>query len=415
MEAAKVWTACRDALHGAMTERQSWPTRDALQKLTRGRFAMHSQSVQMVCHAFLANVETARQLRAGGRRKIRYPYKDQRFYPLPWPAQAMALSGDRIILPMGRGRKSIVLPRPDWLAAPCGCKLVWNRAGYELHVTVEAQVEPVLGAARATADLGQVHQCAVTTSTGKALIVSGRGIRSEQRRLHQMHGSLARKMARCKKGSRRWWKLHRARNGYARRSERRIRDLRHKGTRQVIDFCAFRGVGSLFIGNPDGVRARRCGRHHNQRMSQWEYGKDIDYLAHKSRQAGISSFTGQERGTSSRCPGCGYRHKPKGRNWTCPGCGFHGHRDLVGSINMHPIAFGEKMTFPASKDVTYLRPGTSARTGLDRSSRPDTGHGGSNPAASPHGSLGSTTVAFGSRVPQGTGRTHATPSEAHPL
>ncbi|WP_079199625.1 zinc ribbon domain-containing protein [Candidatus Methylacidiphilum fumarolicum] len=62
-------------------------------------------------------------------------------------------------------------------------------------------------------------------------------------------------------------------------------------------------------------------------MSQWEYGKDLDYLMQKSEQARIACFTGDERGTSSRCPECGHRHKPNGRNWRCPKCGFQGHRD----------------------------------------------------------------------------------------
>jgi hypothetical protein len=35
----------------------------------------------------------------------------------------------------------------------------------------------------------------------------------------------------------------------------------------------------------------------HQRMSQWEYGKDIEYLDYKSKHAGISSFSGSERGT----------------------------------------------------------------------------------------------------------------------
>jgi Putative transposase DNA-binding domain len=111
----------------------------------------------------------------------------------------------------------------------------------------------------------------------------------------------------------------------------------------------------------------------HQRMSQWEYGKDIEYLEYKSKHAGNSSFSGSERGTSSRCPKCGHQHKPKGRNWVCKACGLSGHRDLVGSINMHPIGFQNKATFPVSKDVTYLRPGTCCWKYLNRSSRPDTG------------------------------------------
>jgi putative transposase len=149
--------------------------------------------------------------------------------------------------------------------------------------------------------------------------------------------------------------------------------MRHKGTRQVIDFCQANEVSDPYIGDPDGVRKTPCGRKHNQRMSQWEYGKDIKYLDHKSEHAGISSFSGPELGTSSRCPKCGHQHKPRDRNWVCKACGFSGHRDLVGSINMHEIAFQNNATFPVSNDVTYLRPGTCCWKYLNRSSRPDTG------------------------------------------
>ena len=74
---------------------------------TKSQFALHSQTVQMVCHQFLANVDTARELRQTNR-KIRYPYKDKRFFPLYWPAQAVSVERGRIVLPMGRGRPSLV-------------------------------------------------------------------------------------------------------------------------------------------------------------------------------------------------------------------------------------------------------------------------------------------------------------------
>ena len=91
----------------------------------------------------------------------------------------------------------------------------------------------------------------------------------------------------------------------------------------------------------------------HQRMSQWEYGKDIEYLDYKSKDAGITSFRSSEGRTSSRCPKCGHQHKSRGRNWVSKACGWSGHRNLVGSINMHEIAFENKATFPASKDVTF--------------------------------------------------------------
>ena len=145
----------------------------------------------------------------------------------------------------------------------------------------------------------------------------------------------------------------------SKRMERRIRDARHKATRQVIDFCIENQVGTLFIGNPHGVRNRESGRHHNQRMSLWEYGKDIDYLTHKCKQVHISCLATQP-GTSSRCPRCGNSRRARGRTWVCRVCGFNGHRDLVGSVNMHRLAFGTQVSFPRS--FTYLRPASPRRS-----------------------------------------------------
>ncbi|MFL5697144.1 MAG: RNA-guided endonuclease InsQ/TnpB family protein [Ktedonobacteraceae bacterium] len=363
MEAAQVWNSCVAMHKDARMNHTSWPGRNELQKATKGRFALHSQSVQMVVHAFLANVDTTRQLKPTTS-KMRYPYKTKRFYPVRWPAQAVCRQQGRVVLPMGKGRASLALP-VDLPETSKSVTLVWNQ-GFELHVCMELpQAEHSPGSNYATVDLGEIHLAAVTTNTGKAMIVSGRGIRSLKRQRNQQLGKIVKKQAQCKKYSRRWKKLQRAKSKMGRRSERRVRDLRHKATRQVVNFCVDQQVGSLFIGNPHGVRNKDCGRHHNQRMALWEYGRDIDYLTHKSKQVHILSFTGSERGTSSQCPRCGHKQKPKNRQWNCKACGFSGHRDIVGSVNMHKLAYGEQVMFPRS--ITYLRPGM-----LRRSSRADT-------------------------------------------
>jgi putative transposase len=84
MEAARVWNLCKDIHSEARRQGIRWPNRDDLQRATKGKFALHSQTVQMICHAFLANVETTRQVRKQNP-KMRYPSKDKRFYPLLWP------------------------------------------------------------------------------------------------------------------------------------------------------------------------------------------------------------------------------------------------------------------------------------------------------------------------------------------
>src|SRR5437660_5481816 len=75
MEAAQVWNRCCLLHKEARMSHRKWPGRDALQKATKGQFALHSQSVQMVVHAFLANIETTRQLRrTSPQMKMKYPW-----------------------------------------------------------------------------------------------------------------------------------------------------------------------------------------------------------------------------------------------------------------------------------------------------------------------------------------------------
>jgi putative transposase len=60
MEAAKVWNLCVQIHKQARMSQTKWPARNELQKATKGQFALQSQSVQMVVHAFLANITTTR-------------------------------------------------------------------------------------------------------------------------------------------------------------------------------------------------------------------------------------------------------------------------------------------------------------------------------------------------------------------
>ena len=359
MEVARVWMYCVSRHRAARAERTGWPSQDDLQRETKGgTFALHSQSIQMVCQQFLANVQTIKQLRQTNPRH-RYPYHPKQYMTVQWPAQAVSRQGNRLILPMGRGRKSLSFHLPELPEQIGAVSLVWH-GGYELHLVVPASpLSPsvVLSAqpVQASVDLGEIHHAAVTTSTGRGLIVTGRGIRSLKRQYNKTLGQLSRLQSRCKKGSKRWRRLQYTRARERGKKERRVRDLRHKGTRQVVEFCRAEGVQTLYVGDPHGVRNQSKGRHHNQRMSQWEYGKDKDYLAQKCEQVGIACFSGSERGTSSHCPRCDWKQKPTGRTWTCRRCGFVGHRDIVGSMNMHPLAFGSRISYPSS--LTYRRPG----------------------------------------------------------
>lgn len=366
MEAGRLWT---DAVAWHRERRAtggSWPSRGEIHDWSKGRYALHSQTIQRTVYRLLENVDaTMRRCRnePGSKRWLKLPWREKRFQPLVWPAQAPSYDPERkrLVLPMGRGRPSIVLTGIR-LEAVGAMSVVWND-GYELHVAVPDPV-PAKGPnakGHATIDLGEIHLGTAVADTGAATVVSGRGIREKKRYRSKELGKIARKQARAMKGSQRHRKLQRAKNALKARIRGQIRDLRHKATRQLIDFCVDNQVGELFIGDPRSVRRLKCGRKHNQRVSQWEVGIDMRYLDEKARKAGIRCFSGDERGTSSTCPGCGHRQRVRGRDWRCRACGFTGHRDVVGAVNMFPLAFGRTVTFPRPQDVTYLRPGPVRR------------------------------------------------------
>lgn len=316
VEAGRCWSDISAFHPECRMSGKSWPRRKELQDLTRGRYALHSQTVQAIFHQLLANVDAAMARRRSQphlRSKIRLLWREKRFFALYWPGQAVSYDAKarRIVLPMGRGRRSLVF-KVDINFAPGAVKLVWN-GDYELHIVRGDDPPPALrpvATAPATVDLDEIHLAAVVTDNGKACVISGRGIRSDKHLLLKQHGALRRKRSRCTKGSRRWRRLSRCMGKRSRLTQRRVRDKRNKATRQVVDFAAANDVGSIYIGDPRGVRQNNCGRIHNQRTALWEMGKDIAYISNKAKKAGIACSTGDERGTSSRCPQCCHRRKP---------------------------------------------------------------------------------------------------------
>jgi len=160
LEAARVWRYCLQRHRGARSERTRWPDRDGLQRETKGgQYALHSQSIQLVCQQFLANVETSKHLRLTNPRH-RYPHHPKKYRTVSWPAQAISRQGKRLILPMGRGRRSFSFHLPDLPDQIGAVSLVW-RGGYELHLVVPTFPEadgssPASPAVQAAIDLGEI-------------------------------------------------------------------------------------------------------------------------------------------------------------------------------------------------------------------------------------------------------------------
>jgi IS605 OrfB family transposase len=160
------------------------------------------------------------------------------------------------------------------------------------------------------------------------------------------------------RGSRRW-RRHRAK---LRRVEaqhrRRVHQAHHQAANQVVAFAVQQRVGTLLVGDLNGIEEQDAGRVQNLRLRQWRRTHLLGALRDKAERAGIVVRLVDERGSSSTCPVCHRRvPKPKGRRFRCPHCGLHGHRDLVGAHNIAAKAGGGRTSTDIAVLVEHRRAG----------------------------------------------------------
>ena len=210
-------------------------------------------------------------------------------------------------------------------------------------------------------DLRIIHPIAAR-STEQALLVSGRALRAEDR-LHladtkaRQRKMDPKKPAPGQRGSRRWRKLRTRRRRAEAANRRRVRQAQHEAARMLVDWAIGHQVGTLVVGDPQGITTKDAGAVHNRRLRTWRRTHLMGAITDKAALAGITVEHVDERGTSSTCPHCRHRvPKPSGRNFSCPHCGHAGHRDLVAAHNIAVKRGGTITTRPLI--VEHRRVGT---------------------------------------------------------
>jgi putative transposase len=338
-ESAHVWNSVKNFFWRTYRKKRIWLSESSMKRYIAGRFSLHSQSVQAVVEKFYTNLDAARTLRKENS-SIRYPYKTKNWFCIHWKKQAIQVSGRDIYLSNGQGRQSIVFKLPADLAncQPNCVELIW-RNGYWLSVTLEVEgKQQLLGFNTVAIDMGEIH--AITITDGKeSLVISGRELRSVKRRRNKRVAQISKMQSRCQKNSRRWRRLQAVKSKVIAECERRTRDLNHKITRIAVDWCIQHDVKTLVIGDVTGIaqntnNEKRLNRKNRQKIGQWEFYKQRQYLFYKCEEVGIETVLESEEGTSKTCSRCGNQYKPKGRNYNCPACNFKMHRDVVGACNI---------------------------------------------------------------------------------
>jgi len=382
-EAGRCWTAMLNA--HIESRGGKWLSSSDLKKMFKGQYALHSQSVQALSEKLEANIDAARELRKSDP-EARYPHNPKKYQTVVWKEAAIHwLASGQLLLSNGKHNQPLALSIPaEYMSANIRkAELTWRADHYELCLTIDTDlVNPPrkqIGQ-MAGVDLGEVNIAAVVTETGDALVVSGRALRSVKQLRNKRHAALDSLISRCKPGSKRHRRLVKSKAKASAKMYRQQRDILHKASRQVVEFCQAHDVREIAVGDvrdaQDGVNLSVKS---NQKISQWPHGQFVKYVAYKSAEYGMKTGYIPEDYSTRTCSCCKRRRKnaPRGRVYACPRCGAVIHRDANGASNICSRARYGSYGRVQARTIMYLRP-------LGRSRAFDTGQRCGAHSAEPH-------------------------------
>jgi putative transposase len=361
-EAGRCWT---DMLHAHIESRGGkWLSSSDLKKPFKGRYALHSQTIQALAEKLEANVDTARELRKTDP-NARYPYHPKQYQTVVWKESAIHHQNDgKLSFSNGRKVPPLILPIPDEYRDSDirKAELTWRADHYELCLTIDTgTVNPPSKESGQIAgvDLGEINIAAVATEAGDALVVSGRALRSIKRLRNKRHAALESLISRCKSGSKRHRRLMKSKAKASAKMYRQQRDILHKASRQVVEFCQANDVKSIAVGDVRDVQDDvDLGSKINQKVSQWPHGQFVKYIAYKSAEYGMQTGYISEDYSTRTCSCCRLLKSsaPRGRVYVCLGCGAMIHRDANGASNICSRARYGSYGFVQVQTIKYLRP-----------------------------------------------------------
>ncbi|TEB07442.1 putative transposase [Pelotomaculum schinkii] len=375
-ESAKAWNDCLNYAREYHKTNGKWIGKSDLQKLTKGRYHMHSQSIQAVQERYLDARTNANRAKQAGHGHVRYPWRQKKNYPTRWKKDGFTIQPNgKIELSMGihNGKREKPIIVHVHRIPPRKVKeieLVWDRK-LILAISYDDGTQPRenLNRGIAAIDMGEIHGIAAVADTGEALVVTSRKLRSVKRLRNKKFKEIYQKRSRCKKGSRKWKKYTCAIARIGSKTDNQQRDILHKMSHKFVAWANDQGVKTVVVGDVEGVqrntsrrnkknlKQKRHSRGLNQKMSQWPFGLLQAYLTYKLAALGIDLIKIDESYTTQTWPVCGRKKKPSGRTYQCH-CGYISHRDVHGARNIYAKhKYGEIRTLDWSvENIKYLRP-----------------------------------------------------------
>ena len=268
------------------------------------------------------------------------PFKRKWYHTFTWRASGISYKRGKLRLSMGKDTELVwvKIDKKFHKKVPAEVSVVYNRNTYtyEFHATYQTQPKKLTSKARSVVavDMGEIHPI-VAFDGMISEIYNGRYLRSLTQYREKFKAKINHLLSRCKRESRRWKKLKRAKNRTLYHLNNLIRDVRHKITSRFVSACKAKKAETIVIGDIKHIRQSiSYSKKVNQKLHQWAFSKIREMITYKARSVGIHVDTQDEAYTSQTCPSCGNRKKPSRRTYHCSKCEWSGHRDVVGASNI---------------------------------------------------------------------------------
>ena len=303
---------------------------------------LHSQSIQSVRERYFKSWQGFFGLRRNGDTTSKPPHKLKKHVTTVWKKSAIRIKGKLLILSNGRSNKplEVKLSKHIDISDIALIELVYDTGQYQLHFVYKtAEAEQVVSADVMGVDVGEIHPI-VCCDGVNTTIFNGRYIRSLYRLRNKVLASMDSSIAKCARGSKRFWYFVRRKWKRIRKLDNQIKDCLHKHTTKFVELCEAKNIGTIVMGDLTGIRENiNYGKRANQKLHQWAFGKIAQLITYKAKSVGITVKKIDEAYTSQTCPQCANRKKPTTREYKCK-CGFSNHRDGVGALNIRKKYLG---------------------------------------------------------------------------
>ncbi|MFB6186379.1 MAG: RNA-guided endonuclease TnpB family protein, partial [Halobacteriaceae archaeon] len=125
-----------------------------------------------------------------------------------------------------------------------------------------------------------------------------------------------------------------------RKKSRRQTHFLHAVSKDIVEQCAARDVGTIAVGHPKDIRADEdWGRHGNKRLHDWAFDSLIQHIEYKAEERSIEveRVDEYELATSKTCCACGMKadsNRVERGLYVCETCELVANSDLNAAENM---------------------------------------------------------------------------------